>query len=129
VVSKAVSLALQRKSTSARGADHVAKELPPRQSRAAVCELGGRTELAVGGRSQNGSGKTIRTRSLDAPSQGRNISRVEGVMDKAFIEVVRLLLESTPAIFETPHFAMKGGTAINLFIEDMPRLSVDIDVG
>ena len=23
---------------------------------------------------------------------------------------------------------MKGGTAINLFIEDMPRLSVDIDV-
>jgi hypothetical protein len=49
-------------------------------------------------------------------------------MDKTYIEVVRLLLESTPAIFETPHFAMKGGTAINLFIEDMPRLSVDIDV-
>jgi hypothetical protein len=37
------------------------------------------------------------------------------------------LLESAPAIFETPHFAMKGGTAINFFIEDMPRLSVDID--
>lgn len=50
------------------------------------------------------------------------------MMDKKYIEVVRLLLESTPAIFETPHFAMKGGTAINLFIEDMPRLSVDIDV-
>ena len=49
-------------------------------------------------------------------------------MDRAYIEVVRLLLESAPAIFETPHFAMKGGTAINLFIEDMPRLSVDIDV-
>jgi predicted nucleotidyltransferase component of viral defense system len=49
-------------------------------------------------------------------------------MDKAYIEIVRLLLESAPAIFETPHFAMKGGTAINLFIEDMPRLSVDIDV-
>lgn len=49
-------------------------------------------------------------------------------MDKTYIELVRLLLESTPAIFETPHFAMKGGTAINLFIEDMPRLSVDIDV-
>ena len=49
-------------------------------------------------------------------------------MDKAYIEVVRLLLESAPAIFESPHFAMKGGTAINLFIEDMPRLSVDIDV-
>lgn len=49
-------------------------------------------------------------------------------MDKTYIELVRLLLESAPAIFETPHFAMKGGTAINLFIEDMPRLSVDIDV-
>ena len=50
------------------------------------------------------------------------------MMDKNYIEIVRLLLESAPVIFETPHFAMKGGTAINLFIEDMPRLSVDIDV-
>ncbi len=49
-------------------------------------------------------------------------------MDKVYVEIVRLLLESAPAIFETPGFAMKGGTAINLFIEDMPRLSVDIDV-
>jgi predicted nucleotidyltransferase component of viral defense system len=49
-------------------------------------------------------------------------------VDKTYIEIVRLLLESAPAIFETPNFAMKGGTAINLFIEDMPRLSVDIDV-
>ena len=46
-------------------------------------------------------------------------------MDKTYIEVVRLLLESAPAIFETSLFAMKGGTAINLFAEDMPRLSVD----
>jgi hypothetical protein len=50
------------------------------------------------------------------------------MMDKAYIEIVRLLLESAPAMFESPQFAMKGGTAINLFIEDMPRLSVDIDV-
>jgi hypothetical protein len=50
------------------------------------------------------------------------------VIDKAYIGVVRLLLESAPAIFETPCFAMKGGTAINLFVENMPRLSVDIDV-
>lgn len=48
--------------------------------------------------------------------------------DKAYIEIVRLLLESAPAIFEQPGFAMKGGTAINLFVEEMPRLSVDIDV-
>ena len=50
------------------------------------------------------------------------------MMDKAYIEIVRLLLESAPAIFAEPSFAMKGGTAINLFIEAMPRLSVDIDV-
>jgi predicted nucleotidyltransferase component of viral defense system len=50
------------------------------------------------------------------------------MMDKTSIEIVRLLLESAPAIFETRHFAMKGGTALNLFIENMPRLSVDIDV-
>ena len=25
-------------------------------------------------------------------------------------------------------FALKGGTAINLFIRDMPRLSVDLDL-
>ncbi|MGF6865838.1 Nucleotidyl transferase AbiEii toxin, Type IV TA system [Paraburkholderia phenazinium] len=28
----------------------------------------------------------------------------------------------------TPLFAMKGGTALNLFLQEMPRLSVDIDV-
>jgi predicted nucleotidyltransferase component of viral defense system len=33
-----------------------------------------------------------------------------------------------PAVFRQPHFALKGGTAINLFLLDMPRLSVDIDV-
>jgi predicted nucleotidyltransferase component of viral defense system len=49
-------------------------------------------------------------------------------MDKAYIDTVRLLLETAPAIFRAPFFAMKGGTAINLFVQDMPRLSVDIDV-
>jgi hypothetical protein len=49
-------------------------------------------------------------------------------MNKAYIETVRLLLDAAPVIFETTVFAMKGGTAINLFVQDMPRLSVDIDV-
>jgi len=35
-------------------------------------------------------------------------------MNKSYIDNVRVLLESLPVIFETPHFAMKGGTAINL---------------
>jgi predicted nucleotidyltransferase component of viral defense system len=33
-----------------------------------------------------------------------------------------------PSIAQEPAFALKGGTAINLFIRDMPRLSVDIDL-
>jgi len=50
------------------------------------------------------------------------------MMEKSYVDTVRLLLESVPVIFQTPHFAMKGGTAINLFVQNMPRLSVDIDV-
>jgi predicted nucleotidyltransferase component of viral defense system len=49
-------------------------------------------------------------------------------MNKAYASTVQLLLDITPALFETPLFAMKGGTALNLFVQDMPRLSVDIDV-
>src|ERR1035438_7391453 len=64
---------------------------------------------------------------LDHSPKRWNAACAETMMDKTYIEIVRLLLESAPAIFEVPHFAMKGGTAINLFIEDMPRLSVDID--
>jgi predicted nucleotidyltransferase component of viral defense system len=41
---------------------------------------------------------------------------------------VELLLRSLPAIASAPDFAVKGGTAINLFLRDMPRLSVDIDL-
>lgn len=49
-------------------------------------------------------------------------------MDKQYVDTVRLLLEIAPAIFQNPCFAIKGGTALNLFLHDMPRLSVDIDV-
>jgi len=34
----------------------------------------------------------------------------------------------TPVIFESPRFALKGDTALNLFVQNLPRLSVDIDV-
>ena len=49
-------------------------------------------------------------------------------MNPAYIQTVHLLLDIAPAVFQTPRFAMKGGTALNLFVQDMPRLSVDIDV-
>ena len=41
---------------------------------------------------------------------------------------VALLVRLLPLIAEQTCFALKGGTAINLFIRDMPRLSVDIDL-
>jgi len=50
------------------------------------------------------------------------------MIDQAYIDTVRLLLRVVPDLFKNEIFAMKGGTAINLFVQDMPRLSVDIDV-
>jgi hypothetical protein len=47
-------------------------------------------------------------------------------MDRQYVEAVRLLLTVAPVIFESPRFALKGGTALNLFVQDLPRLSVDI---
>jgi hypothetical protein len=41
---------------------------------------------------------------------------------------VELLIRCLPAVAGVPDFALKGGTAINLFLRDMPRLSVDIDL-
>jgi len=49
-------------------------------------------------------------------------------MDTIYAQTVRLLLTIAPDIFANDIFAMKGGTAINLFVQNMPRLSVDIDV-
>jgi predicted nucleotidyltransferase component of viral defense system len=45
-----------------------------------------------------------------------------------FYKQVQLLLQVLPLIFQEKCFALKGGTAINLFVRDMPRLSVDIDL-
>ncbi|PAV25490.1 hypothetical protein CF392_10680 [Tamilnaduibacter salinus] len=41
---------------------------------------------------------------------------------------VQLLLRVLPFVSEETCFALKGGTAINLFVRDLPRLSVDIDL-
>ena len=50
------------------------------------------------------------------------------MIDKAYVETVRLLLAATPDVFHASCFALKGGTALNLFVQEMPRLSVDLDV-
>ena len=39
-----------------------------------------------------------------------------------------LLVSIVPFVAAEKCFALKGGTAINLFVRDMPRLSVDIDL-
>ena len=41
---------------------------------------------------------------------------------------VALLVRMLPLIADEHCFALKGGTAINLFLRNMPRLSVDIDL-
>lgn len=41
---------------------------------------------------------------------------------------VALLVRILPHVAIEPIFALKGGTAINLFYRDLPRLSVDIDL-
>ena len=43
-------------------------------------------------------------------------------------EQVALLLEVLPEVAKEECFALHGGTAINLFVRNMPRLSVDIDL-
>ncbi|MGV8003960.1 nucleotidyl transferase AbiEii/AbiGii toxin family protein [Photorhabdus temperata subsp. temperata] len=43
-------------------------------------------------------------------------------------EQVRLLINSLTQVAKEKCFALKGGTAINLFVMDSPRLSVDIDL-
>jgi predicted nucleotidyltransferase component of viral defense system len=45
-----------------------------------------------------------------------------------YTEQVRLLVALLPSVAKQSCFALKGGTAINLFVRDMPRLSVDIDL-
>lgn len=49
-------------------------------------------------------------------------------IDARYREQVQLLVQILPLVAEEGVFALKGGTAINLFVRDMPRLSVDIDL-
>jgi len=48
--------------------------------------------------------------------------------DTVFFKQAELLLRILPLIYKEEVFALKGGTAINFFVRDLPRLSVDIDL-
>ncbi|MBX4898861.1 nucleotidyl transferase AbiEii/AbiGii toxin family protein [Rhizobium bangladeshense] len=45
-----------------------------------------------------------------------------------YVSQLELLVQVLPSIADESAFALKGGTAINLFYRDLPRLSVDIDL-
>src|ERR1700741_601858 len=47
---------------------------------------------------------------------------------ESYRKQVALLIRVIPIVAEETCFALKGGTAINLFVRDLPRLSVDIDL-
>jgi predicted nucleotidyltransferase component of viral defense system len=48
--------------------------------------------------------------------------------DTVFFKQTELLLRILPLIYKEDVLALKGGTAINFFVRDLPRLSVDIDL-
>ena len=49
-------------------------------------------------------------------------------MERIYRQQVQVLLSVLPEVAKEKCFALHGGTAINLFVRDMPRLSVDIDL-
>lgn len=49
-------------------------------------------------------------------------------IDERYRQQVELLVRTLPSVAAEDVFALKGGTAINLFVRDLPRLSVDIDL-
>lgn len=49
-------------------------------------------------------------------------------MNREYAEKVKVLLRLLPIIMEEKVFAVHGGSAINLFVRNLPRYSVDIDL-
>ena len=50
------------------------------------------------------------------------------IKDNPYYRQAELLLRILPIVNQEEVFALKGGTAINFFYRDLPRLSVDIDL-
>src|ERR1700686_3533357 len=49
-------------------------------------------------------------------------------MNQVYLDSARLMTRVAPLVLVDDTFALKGGTAINLFVRDMPRLTVDLDL-
>jgi predicted nucleotidyltransferase component of viral defense system len=63
---------------------------------------------------------------MDIEVQGR-IAGAQA-LNQIYLDTARLMIQVAPLVFAENVFALKGGTAINLFVRDMPRLSVDLDL-
>ena len=63
---------------------------------------------------------------MDIEVQGRPAGAQ--AVNQVYLDTARLLIQVAPLVFADNVFALKGGTAINLFVRDMPRLSVDLDL-
>lgn len=50
------------------------------------------------------------------------------MINNVYFKQAELLLRILPLVDRTGIFALKGGTAINFFVRDLPRISVDIDL-
>ena len=49
-------------------------------------------------------------------------------MNETYKRQVALLIRIMPLVYKISDFAVHGGTAINLFVKNMPRYSVDVDL-
>jgi predicted nucleotidyltransferase component of viral defense system len=49
-------------------------------------------------------------------------------MNETYKKQVALLIRIMPLVYKITDFAVHGGTAINLFVKNMPRYSVDVDL-
>jgi hypothetical protein len=68
---------------------------------------------------------TVRQRRqfCDATSEHRLTLSLVRVDAPTHLDTARLLTQVAPLVFADDTFALKGGTAINLFVRDMPRLA------
>ena len=49
-------------------------------------------------------------------------------MNETYKKQVALLIRIMPLVYKISDFAVHGGTAINLFVKNMPRYSIDVDL-
>src|SRR5712664_3977082 len=80
---------------------------------------------AVGRQVRRGGSAQGQPPAVDIEVQGRPAG---AQVNQVYIDTARLLIQVAPLVFADKVFALKGGTAINLFVRDMPRLSVDLDL-